>query len=187
MMLLGQQAVKQRVHAVVGIADRHRAGGVAVIAAAEGDEVGCAPRSPRLSQYCTAIFIATSTATEPELGEEHPVEIAGQQRGEPPRQRQRLLVHEPAEHHMRHVCKLPLDRRPDVRMVVAVAGRPPGRDAVDQLAAVGEHDAAAVGAHHRQRRRRRLHLRVGQPDVIEPGLVPGRLPSLCDPERPADS
>ena len=38
-------------------------------------------------------------------------------------------------------------------MVVAVAGGPPGGDAVDQLAPVGEHDAAALGAHHRQRRR----------------------------------
>ena len=36
--VLGQQPAKQRVHAVVRIADRHRAGGVAVIAAVEGDE-----------------------------------------------------------------------------------------------------------------------------------------------------
>ena len=34
-------------------------------------------------------------------------------------------------------------------MVVAVAGGPPRRDAVDQLAAVGEHDAAALGARDR--------------------------------------
>ena len=37
-VMLGQQAAEQRVHAAVGIADRHRAGGVAVIAAREGDE-----------------------------------------------------------------------------------------------------------------------------------------------------
>ena len=34
-----QQPAKQRVHAVIGIADRHGAGGVAVIAALEGDEL----------------------------------------------------------------------------------------------------------------------------------------------------
>ncbi len=37
--VLGQKPAKQRVHAVVWIAHRHRAGGVAVIAAAEGDEL----------------------------------------------------------------------------------------------------------------------------------------------------
>ena len=53
-------------------------------------------------------------------------------------------------------------------MIVAVAGRPPRGDAVDQLAPVGEHDARAFGARHRQRRRRSLHLGVGQPDVGGP-------------------
>ena len=60
-------------------------------------------------------------------------------------------------------------------MVVAVAGGPPRCDAVDQFAAVGEHDAAALrvaatasgGAHG-------LHLRIGQPDVVEAGGVPVR-------------
>ena len=37
--MLRQETAEQRVHAVVRIADRHRAGGVAVIAAAEGDEL----------------------------------------------------------------------------------------------------------------------------------------------------
>ena len=57
-------------------------------------------------------------------------------------------------------------------MVVAVAGGPPGRDAVDQLAPVGQHDAAALGARDRQRRPRGLHLRIGQPDMGEPRRVP---------------
>ena len=39
--VLGQETVEQAVHAGVRIADRHRAGGVAVIAAAEGDRSGC--------------------------------------------------------------------------------------------------------------------------------------------------
>ena len=106
------------------------------------------------------------------IGKEHAVEIAGQQRRQPPRQRQRLLVHQPAEHHMRHRRELALDRRADVRMIIAVAGGPPRGDAVDQFAPVGEHDAAALGARDRQRRPRRLHLRIGQPDVVEAGRVP---------------
>ncbi len=60
----------------------------------------------------------------------------------------------------------------NMRMVVAVAGGPPRGDAVDQLAPVGEIDAAALGARHGERRRRRLHLRVGQPEMRE-ALEPG--------------
>ena len=57
------------------------------------------------------------------------------------------------------------DRADDVRMVVAVARRPPARDAVDQFAPVGQHDPRAARQLDSQRRPRRLHLRVGQPDM----------------------
>ena len=68
------------------------------------------PRTPLLSQYCTAIFIATSTATDPE-SEKNTRSSAGQQRSEPPRQRQRALVGEAAEHHVGHDVELALHRR----------------------------------------------------------------------------
>src|SRR4051794_30940292 len=79
----------------------------------------------------------------------------------------------------------------EVRVVVAVAGRPPGGDAVDQLAPVVEHDACAVGARDRERRGRGFHLGVGQPDVGAPGLVPVGsrhiptvvMPSFCSRTR----
>ena len=71
-------------------------------------------RTPRLIQYCTAIFSATSTATEPESEKNTRVEIARQQRREPPRQRQRLLVRQPAEHHVRHLPRA--GARPPARM-----------------------------------------------------------------------
>src|SRR5581483_7703122 len=83
---------------------------------------------------------------------------------------------EPTEHHVRHLGELPLDCRTDVGMIVAVTGGPPGRHAVDQLASVGEHDAAAPRAHDRQRRPCGFHLRVGQPDVAQPRRVPVRPP-----------
>ena len=57
-------------------------------------------------------------------------------------------------------------------MIVAVTGRPPGRDAVDQLAPIRQHDAAALRADDRQRRPHRLHLRIGQPDVLQSRPVP---------------
>ena len=131
-------------------------------------------RLPRLSQYCTAIFSATSTATEPESLKNTRSRSPGASSADQPlRQRQRRLVHQAAEHDVRHRRELALDRCADVRMVVAVAGGPPRGDAVDQFAAVGQHDAAAVRRGDRKRRRRGLHLRIGQPDVIEAVGVPG--------------
>ncbi len=142
-----------------------------MIAALEGDELGAAadaPVEPVLHRHLHGDLDRHRAGVR----EEHPIEIAGHQGREPSRQRQRRLVRQPAEHHMRHRCELPFDRLPDVGMVVAMTGRPPRGDAVDQRAAVGERDAAAVGAHDRQRRPRGLHLRIGQPDVLQAGLVP---------------
>src|SRR5262245_64441764 len=73
---------------------------------------------------------------------------------------------------MRHQRELALDRLADVGVVVAVTGGPPRCDPVDQLASVAEHDATTMGASDRQRRSHRLHLRIRQPDVVEPGLIP---------------
>jgi hypothetical protein len=84
-------------------------------------------RTPWFSQNCTAIFIATSTATDPNR-EEDASEIAWHARREPPSQREPLLVSEPAEHDVRHQRELALGRLPNVGMVIAVAGRPPRRD-----------------------------------------------------------
>ena len=60
------------------------------------------PRSPRLSQNCTAIFIATSTATEPLSQKNTRLRGCRQKPCEPARQRQRRFMREAAEHHMRH-------------------------------------------------------------------------------------
>ena len=76
-------------------------------------------------------------------------------------------VHEAAEHHVRHALELRGDRGADVRMVVAVAGGPPRRDAVDELAAVGEIQPHAVGALDDERRRRRFHLPIRQPEMTQ--------------------
>ena len=92
----------------------------------------------------------------------------------PTSKRKRLLVSEPAEHDMRHQRELTLDCLADIGVVVAVAGGPPRGNPVDQLAPIAEHDAGAMRARHGQRRSRRLHLRIGQPDVSEPGLIPRR-------------
>ena len=61
------------------------------------------------------------------LGEKHVLEISGQQRRESRCQDRGRRVHEPAEHHVRHSRELRGDGGANVRVVVAVAGGPPGR------------------------------------------------------------
>ena len=94
--------------------------------------------------------MATSTATEPDSEKNTRSQVARQQCREAACKTQGLFVHKPAEHHMRHRRKLHLHRLPYVRMVVAVASRPPAGDAVDQFAPVararsGEPRVRATG------------------------------------------
>jgi hypothetical protein len=92
------------------------------------------------------------------IGEEDASEITRHQRREPVGERERLLMGKSAKHDMRHDGELTLDGGAQMGVVVAVTGRPPRRDAVDELAAIGKHDAAALRANDRQRRARGLHL-----------------------------
>ena len=115
---------------------------------------------------------ATSTATDPESEKKTRVSPGGTSAVSRLGQPQRRLVYQAAEHHVRHCLELPRDALEDMRVIVAVADAPPRRDAVDQLAAVGQDDAAAVRPHDRQRRRCNLHLAVGEPDVREAMFIP---------------
>jgi hypothetical protein len=115
--------MKNAVHAGV-VADCHRARGVAMVAALEGDEFGAAADAavePVLHRHLHRDLDRDRAG----IREKHPLEVSGQQCRQPPRQRQHRLVHQPAKHHMRHHGKLPLHGLADVGMVVAMAGRPP--------------------------------------------------------------
>src|ERR1700732_383087 len=61
-----------------------------------------------------------------------------------------------------------------MRVVVSMAGGPPARDPVDELAAVVEKNAAPLRARDGQRVRRRLHLGVGQPNMTNAARKPVR-------------
>ena len=157
----------------VGIADGHRSCGIAMIGPGEGQKLlsrAHALVQPELHRHLHGDLDGDRAG----VGEEYAGQIARHAGCEPSGQRERLLVGEPAEHDVRHQRKLSLDRFPDVGMVIAVAGRPPGCDPIDEFASVGEHDAAALGTDHRQGRACRLHLRVRQPDMGDPGLIPRR-------------
>jgi len=172
-VVLGQKVAEPRMHAVFGIADRHRPGRVAVIATSEGKEflsLAHALVQPELHRHLHGDF----DRDRARLREEDAGQIGREASRKPTSKRERLLVSEPAEHDVRHQRELVLDCIADIGMVITVTGGPPRRDSVDQLAPITEHDAGAMRARHGQRRSHRLHLRIGQPDVGEPGLIPRR-------------
>ena len=173
-----QSAAERLVHRLFRVGDRHRAEGVAVIAVGEAEET-VFPGSPTFRQYCSAILSATSTATDPESEKKTRVSPGGAIAVSRPARTQRRLVHQAAEHHVRHRLQLPRHALENMRVIVAVADAPPRRDAVDQLAAVGQDDAAAVRPHDGQGRRGDLHLAVGEPDVRKAVFIPVVVHESC--------
>ena len=98
------------------------------------------------------------------------VEIARCQGGQTGGEALGRVMGQATQHDMRHGIELTLDRINDVRVPIAVAHRPPGRDAVDQLAPVSQRQAHALCTEHRQGRRCGLHLRIGSPERVFGGL-----------------
>src|SRR6478736_6163166 len=104
------------------------------------------------------------------------VKIAGQHSRESARKRECRLMGKAGKHHVRHYCQLTLYRISDVWMVIAVTRRPPGGNAIDKFASVGELNPTSLCANYRGWSICPLHLRVWQPDMIQPLLVPrGRI------------
>ena len=147
-----QHAPEELVHAVDRVAHRHRAEGVAVVAAAQREQARLLGR-PRACQYWSAILIATSTATEPESQKNTCSSPPGVSATSRSRQLDRRLVGQAAEHDVGHAPELVSTAAVQLRVVVAVDRAPPGRHAVDQLAAVLEPDADARCALDTEERR----------------------------------
>ena len=157
------------------IGHRHGAEGVAVIAAAEADEAVRRLRCPELSQYWIAIFMRDLDRDRAGIGEEHAIEIARQKCRKPRASVSACSCTSPPNITCGMISSWRCDRLPDMRMIVAVTGGPPRRDAVDKFAAVGEMDARAFAcAPPASGGRRGLHLRIGQPDVVEAGAGTSR-------------
>jgi hypothetical protein len=74
---------------------------------------------------------------------------------------------------------LPRHAVEDMRVIVAVTDAPPRRDAIDQLAAVGEDDAATVCTRRGQRGGGELHLAVGKPYMRKTLFIPVKEHELC--------
>ena len=166
-----QGAAERLVHRLFRVGDRHRAEGVAVIAVGEAEKPVFAG-FPQVAPVLQGDLERDLDGDRSGIGEENARQPGGSHRRQPARQPQRRLVHQAAEHHVRHRLQLPRHALENMRVIVAVADAPPRRDAVDQLAAVGQNDPAAVRPHDGQRRRGDLHLAVGEPDVRKTLFIP---------------
>ena len=165
------------VHALFGVADGHGGEGVAVVAAAKAQDFrapGHAPVHPVLHRHLHGDL----DRNRARFGEEHPLEIARQQGREARGELVGLLMGEPAEHHMGQAGQLLAQGLRDMGMIVAMAGGPPAGDSIHQHAPVSEGQPHALARHHGEGPRGGLHLRIGQPDVIEASREPARLSAV---------
>ena len=175
-----ERGAEERVHAGLRIADGHRIPGVAMVAAADRDEVRLA-RAPRRVLELHRHLHRHLNRDGTRVGVED-VAHRGRRDGEqqlPELDRRRMG--EPAEHDVRHRVDLRLGRRVEDGMVVAVDGAPPRRHAVHELAAVLQLDRRALRAPDGVDRQRIGRRRVGMPEVtsVELGVhrgVIGRSP-----------
>ena len=154
---------EQAVHAGHGIADRHGAGGIAVIAAPGREEAGALLLADallvlqghlqrHLHRNGTGIRQKNTCKALRQHGQQAFAQFHGGCMGQA------------AEHHMRHPPGLTLGRGHQTRMIVTVDGRPPRGHAVHQLPAVVQHDAVMVAARGREDRQRIHHGRVRMPE-----------------------
>ena len=84
---------------------------------------------------------------------------------QPPRQLDRGLVREPAEHHVAHPLALAADCLDYRRVVVPVGDAPPARNRVHEAAPAGGLDLDAAGGLRQPDRRRILERSIGVPDA----------------------
>ena len=158
--LHGQRRCEQLVHAIDRVADRHRAEGVAVIAAAQREQA----RAPRASGL-QAHLDRDLDGDRARVGEEDVLERIWRECDEAPCELDRRLVREAAEHDVSHAAQLRGRRSVEGRVAVAVDRAPPRRHGVDRLATVSEPQAHASCGFDQERLERGGHRRVRMPDV----------------------
>lgn len=152
-----------RVHAVDGIADGHRSGGVAVIGILKTDEpiaTGDVLVSPKLRRD----FHGNFDGDGPGIVEEDMVQVARRDCRQSRGQASSRFVRDPTQHDVGHRFQLIRNLITDVRMVVAMAGCPPRCQSIndpltvfqDQINIIGSRDTSWVAV---------LHLGVGHPEI----------------------
>ena len=159
----GEEQRRERLREHRRVAHRHRADGVAVIRVTKRDDappLGIAPVLPVLQGHLHGDFDGRRSV----VGIEDSRQPGRKNADEPFGEFDRRLVRRAGEDHVFDLLRLLGNRLVQPRMRVAVDVHPPRRDAVEQLASVLGIEIDALAADDRQRRRRRLHLRIRMPD-----------------------
>ena len=166
--LARQDAGPQGVHPPLGVAERHRAQRVAVVAPAPGEQP-VAPRAPAPALVLEAHLHRHLHRHRPGVGEEDVLQRIRRHLHQPPGQADGRLVREAAEHHVAHATDLDHGGGVERRVPVAVDGRPPGRHPVDQLIPAVDRlrqpQAHPGGRLHHEWLVAAGHRRVWMPDV----------------------
>ena len=147
----------------------HRAHGVAVIGALEGDQLAplrrtraSLPVPPPLPGHLQGHLNGRGAV----IGEEQPLQAS--ERAQACGQEFGGLVAEVGEDHLLQLQRLPGDRRGDRRFGVAVQRHPPAADGINQPPPIGQLQLAAPCRAHQQGFRGGGHLGGGMPEVGVP-------------------
>ena len=136
----GEGGAEERMHAGDGVADAHGVPGVAVVAGADGEEVGLG--GVVLDGHLEGDLDGDGAA----VGVEDFVHRGGRDAQETLGEVDGGLVGEAAEHHVAHLGGLLLRGLDQDGVGIAVDGAPPTTHALDQAAAVGQDELATLGA-----------------------------------------
>jgi len=157
---LRQRAAENMVHPRFRIADGHRVPSIAVIPAPHRRNIllrGQTPRLLVLHRHLQRNFHRNRTR----IRIKNTVQPLRQNPDQHLAQFHRRLVRQTAEHHMRHLLNLRLNRLIQNRMIVAVYRTPPRRHPVNQPRTVRQFDMHTLRTAHRINRQRIGHGRIG--------------------------
>ncbi|MND89453.1 hypothetical protein D3C80_815110 [compost metagenome] len=156
-------ALIQAVHRVVRIAYRHRAEGIAVIAVTQGQNAlpPFPARLPVLQRHLQRHFHRHRSG----IRQEHALQRFRRHSDQLATQFNRGGVGNAAEHHVRHLFQLLRGGQVQLRVVISVNGRPPGRHTVNQASAIGQLQFNAAGGLYRITGQWVAHRGVRVPDM----------------------
>ncbi len=176
-VVLGQEALVELVHAAIRVTNAHGTEGVAVIAAAQCDELGSggAFGVPVLLGHLERHFHRYRSR----VGQKHPVQTGRCDLHQLATQLDRRGMGQAAKHDMGHLAELGGGGRVEFRHLIAVDTGPPGAHAIHQFATIGESDGDSFGAGHFIAGQGMGKRGIGVPDVVQVEFLVGHFMFCC--------